>query len=128
MRKSWTLRFNEEAMDVVIQRKLVKYIKTSNQTDVNLNVFHSYNNHQTNLEWLKLKCTLPKVVRWNPSTIVWLEETKKTHIDVFKLQALKDNHHFDFQGQRTSLKNIFVIMTSNVGSTTSIKSGSKEDP
>ena len=49
----------------------------------------------------------------------------KAHIDIFKLHALKDNHHFDFQGQGASLKNISVIMTSDVGSTTS--SGS-EDP
>ena len=75
-------------------------------------------------KWLTLKCTLPKVVRWKPSTIIWLEKTKKAHIDVFKLHALDDGHHFDFQGQGTSLKFFFVIMTSNVGSTTSAKSGS----
>ena len=55
MRKSGTLRFNEEAMDATIQRKLVKDIKTSNQVVVGLNAFHPCNNHQTTLEWLKIK-------------------------------------------------------------------------
>ena len=109
MRKSWTLQFNEEAGDVVIQRKLVKGLYMSNQVDVGLNVFHSCNNHQTSLEWLTLKCTLPKVVRWKPSTIIWLKEIKKAHIDVFKLHTLKDNHPFDFQGQGASLK-IFPLL------------------
>ena len=90
-------------------------------------MFHSYNNHQTCLKWLALKCTLPKVVRWNPYTIIWIEETNKAHIDPFKLHTLKDNHHFDFQGKGTSLKNIYVIMTSDLESTTSAKNGS-EDP
>ena len=67
MRRSWTLQFNEEASDATIQRKLVKDLEISNQFDVSINVFHSCSNHQTSLEWLILKCTLPKVVRWNPS-------------------------------------------------------------
>ena len=128
MRKSWTLQFNEEVRDGTIQRKLIKDLDISNQVDFSLNVFHSYNNHQTSLEWLTLKCTLPKVVEWNPSTIICLEEIKKAHIDVFKLHALNDNNHFDFQGQGTSLKNISIIMTSDIGFTASAKSGSEKDP
>ena len=114
MRKSWTLQFNEDVRDTTIQRKLVKDLDIFNQVDANLNVFHSCKNHQTSLEWLTLKCTLPKFVRRNPSTIIRLEETMKAHIDVFKLHALKDNHQFDFQGQGASLKNIYVIMTSDI--------------
>ena len=128
MRKSGTLRFNEEAMDATIQRKLVKDLAISNQVDVGLNVFHSCKNHQTSLEWLTIKFTLPKVVRWKSSIIIWLKETKKAHIDVFKHHAFKDNHHFVFQCQGASHKNISVIMTFDIGSTTSAKSGSKEDP
>ena len=50
---------------------------------------------------------------------------KKDHFDIFNLQALKYNHHFDFQDRRLCFKNTSIIMTSNVGSTTSANSGSK---
>ena len=50
---------------------------------------------------------------------------EKSHPYIFKLQALKYDHHFDFQDRRLYFKNTYVIMTSNFGSTTSANSGSK---
>ena len=38
--------------------------------------------------------------------------------------TLKNDHHLEFKDWRVYLKNTFIIMTSNVGSTTSTKSGS----
>ena len=69
-----------------------------------LDVCHIYDNCHTYIKLLELKCTLTKAVRWNPSTIIWLDGTKKERIDVFKLQALKNDHHLDFQDQRASIK------------------------
>ena len=73
---------------------------------------------------LELKCTPTEVVRWNPSTIILLDETKRLHIDAIKIEALNNGHHFGFQDQRVPLKNNFIIMTSNIGFTTNAKGAS----
>ena len=62
------------------------------------------------------------------NTIILHDEIKKAYPRIFKLQALKHGHHFDFHDQRVSFKNTSIIMTFNVGSTTCAKSGSEEDP
>ena len=58
------------------------------------------------------------------NTILFHDEIKKAYPRIFKLQTLKDGHHFDYQDRRKYLKNASIIMTSNVGSTSTTKSGS----
>ena len=86
----------EEAMETTIQRKKVQDLEISNQVDVDLDVRHLYNNHHTSLKLLTLKCTPTEVVRWKPFTL--LDEIEKAHPDIFKIQALKNGHHYYFQG------------------------------
>ena len=56
--------------------------------------------------------------------IILHDEIEKAYPRIFKLQTLKDGHHFDFRDRREYLKNASIIMTSNVGSTNTTKSGS----
>ena len=67
-------------------------------------------------------------VKWKPFTIILLDKIEKAHPDIFKPQALKNGHHFDFQDQRVYFKNTSIIMTFNVRSTTNAKIGSNEGP
>ena len=69
-------------------------------------------------------CTLTEVIRRKLFIIIVLDKIQKAYIDIFKLQALKNDPHIDFQGRRVSFKNISIFMTFNVGSPTSVKSGS----
>ena len=113
---------SEEAMEATTQRKQVQHLEISNQVDVGLDGCHLYNNQHTSLKLLTLKCTPTEVVRWNPFPL--LDEIEKAHPDICKIQALKNGHHFYFQGRRVSLKNTSIIMKSNMGSTTHENSGS----
>ena len=105
---------NKEAMKATIQRKPVQDLETSNHINVGLDVCLLCDNHHISLKLLEFKCTLAKVVKWKLFTVILHDEIVKACPRIFKLQALKDGHHFDFQDRRVSLKYTYIIMTSNV--------------
>ena len=64
---------------------------------------------------------LTEKVKRHPYSIVLLDEIEKAHPDVFNilLQVLDDGRLTDAQGNTVSFENTIIIMTSNVGSTSS---------
>jgi ATP-dependent Clp protease ATP-binding subunit ClpC len=62
---------------------------------------------------------LTESVRRKPYSVVLLDEIEKAHPDVFNilLQILEDGKLTDAQGRRVDFRNVIVIMTSNIGST-----------
>jgi ATP-dependent Clp protease ATP-binding subunit ClpC len=62
---------------------------------------------------------LTEAVRRKPYSVVLLDEIEKAHPDVFNilLQILEDGKLTDAQGRRVDFRNVIVIMTSNIGST-----------
>ena len=64
---------------------------------------------------------LTEKVKRHPYSIVLLDEIEKAHPDVFNilLQVLDDGRLTDAQGNTISFENTIIIMTSNVGSTSS---------
>jgi ATP-dependent Clp protease ATP-binding subunit ClpB len=61
---------------------------------------------------------LSEAVRRRPYSVVLFDEIEKAHHDVFNvlLQVLDDGRLTDGQGRTVDLKNVIVIMTSNIGS------------
>jgi ATP-dependent Clp protease ATP-binding subunit ClpC len=62
---------------------------------------------------------LTEAVRRKPYSVVLLDEIEKAHPDVFNilLQILEDGKLTDSQGRKVDFRNVIVIMTSNIGST-----------
>jgi ATP-dependent Clp protease ATP-binding subunit ClpB len=62
---------------------------------------------------------LTEAIRRRPYAVLLLDEIEKAHADVFNilLQILDDGRLTDGHGRTVSLRNVVVIMTSNVGST-----------
>ena len=84
-------------MKATIQRKPVQDLETSNQIDVRLDARLFCDNHHISLKLLDFKCTLTKAVKWKLFTVILHDEIEKAYTHIFKLQALKNDHHFDFQ-------------------------------
>ncbi|MCU0490832.1 MAG: ATP-dependent chaperone ClpB [Chloroflexaceae bacterium] len=63
---------------------------------------------------------LTEAVRRKPYSVVLFDEVEKAHPDVFNvlLQVLDDGRLTDGQGRVVNFKNVVVIMTSNIASTT----------
>lgn len=61
---------------------------------------------------------LTEAVRRRPYSVVLLDEIEKAHPDVFNtlLQVLDDGRLTDTKGRTVDMRNIVIIMTSNVGS------------
>merc|ERR1712159_228178 len=68
---------------------------------------------------------LTEAVRRRPYTVVLFDEIEKAHPDVFNmmLQILEDGRLTDSKGRTVDLKNVLLIMTSNVGSSVIEKGG-----
>lgn len=68
---------------------------------------------------------LTEVVRRKPYSVVLLDEIEKAHPDVFNilLQILEDGRLTDSQGRNVNFKNTVIIMTSNIGTSTTIEGG-----
>ncbi len=64
---------------------------------------------------------LTEKIRRKPYSVVLFDEIEKAHPDVFNimLQILEDGHLTDSHGRRVDFKNTIIIMTSNLGSTSS---------
>jgi ATP-dependent Clp protease ATP-binding subunit ClpC len=62
---------------------------------------------------------LTEAVRRKPFSVVLFDEIEKAHPDVFNilLQILEDGKLTDAQGRKVDFRNVIVIMTSNIGST-----------
>ena len=62
---------------------------------------------------------LTESVRRKPYSVVLFDEIEKAHPDVFNilLQILEDGKLTDSQGRKVDFRNVIVIMTSNIGST-----------
>jgi ATP-dependent Clp protease ATP-binding subunit ClpC len=62
---------------------------------------------------------LTEAVRRKPYSVVLFDEIEKAHPDVFNilLQILEDGKLTDSQGRKVDFRNVIVIMTSNIGST-----------
>ncbi len=62
---------------------------------------------------------LTEAVRRKPYSVVLFDEIEKAHPDVFNilLQILEDGKLTDAQGRKVDFRNVIVIMTSNIGST-----------
>src|SRR5438552_3738857 len=62
---------------------------------------------------------LTEAVRRKPYSVVLFDEIEKAHPDVFNilLQILEDGRLTDAQGRKVDFRNVIVIMTSNIGST-----------
>ena len=60
---------------------------------------------------------LTEKIRWNPYSIVLLDEIEKAHPDLFNilLQIFEDGHLTDGLGNRVNFKSTIIIMTSNIG-------------
>ncbi len=67
---------------------------------------------------------LTEAVRRKPYSVILFDEIEKAHPDVFNilLQVLDDGRLTDNQGRTVDFKNTVVIMTSNLGSATLLKS------
>jgi ATP-dependent Clp protease ATP-binding subunit ClpC len=67
---------------------------------------------------------LTEAVRRRPYAVVLLDEIEKAHPDVFNLllQVLEDGRLTDSQGRVVDFKHTLIIMTSNVGTTSLMKS------
>jgi len=63
---------------------------------------------------------LTEAVRRRPYSVVLLDEVEKAHTDVFNilLQVLDDGRLTDGQGRTVDFRNVILIMTSNLGSST----------
>jgi len=61
---------------------------------------------------------LTEAVRRKPYSVVLFDEIEKAHPDVFNilLQILEDGKLTDSQGRKVDFRNVIVIMTSNIGS------------
>lgn len=68
---------------------------------------------------------LTEVVRRKPYSVVLLDEIEKAHPDVFNilLQILEDGRLTDSQGRNVNFKNTVIIMTSNIGTSSTIEGG-----
>jgi ATP-dependent Clp protease ATP-binding subunit ClpC len=62
---------------------------------------------------------LTEAVRRRPYSVVLFDEIEKAHPDVFNilLQILEEGKLTDSQGRKVDFRNVIVIMTSNIGST-----------
>jgi ATP-dependent Clp protease ATP-binding subunit ClpC len=62
---------------------------------------------------------LTEAVRRKPYSVILFDEIEKAHPDVFNilLQILEDGKLTDSQGRKVDFRNVIVIMTSNIGST-----------
>src|SRR5204862_821075 len=62
---------------------------------------------------------LTEAVRRKPYSVVLFDEIEKAHPDVFNilLEILEDGKLTDAQGRKVDFRNVIVIMTSNIGST-----------
>lgn len=60
---------------------------------------------------------LTERVRWNPWSVVLLDELEKAHRDVWSilLQVMEEGVLTDAQGRRTDFRNTVLVMTSNLG-------------
>jgi ATP-dependent Clp protease ATP-binding subunit ClpC len=70
---------------------------------------------------------LTERIKRKPYSVILLDEIEKAHPDVLNilLQVLEDGVITDAYGQAVDFKNTIVIMTSNIGSSQVVRSGSK---
>ncbi|MCC6585413.1 MAG: ATP-dependent chaperone ClpB [Bryobacterales bacterium] len=71
---------------------------------------------------------LTEAVRRRPYSVILFDEVEKAHSDVFNvmLQILDDGRLTDGQGRVVDFKNTIVLMTSNLGSSHILESGSED--
>ncbi len=64
---------------------------------------------------------LTETIRRNPYSVILLDEIEKAHPDVFNilLQVLDDGRLTDSQGHTVDFRNTIIVMTSNLGTTSS---------
>ncbi|HXV75745.1 MAG TPA: ATP-dependent Clp protease ATP-binding subunit [Candidatus Polarisedimenticolaceae bacterium] len=70
---------------------------------------------------------LTERIKRKPYSVILLDEIEKAHPDILNilLQVLEDGVITDAYGQAVDFKNTIVIMTSNIGSSQVVRSGSK---
>ncbi len=68
---------------------------------------------------------LTEQVRRNPYSVILLDEIEKAHPEIFNilLQVMDDGHLTDSQGRRVDFRNVILILTSNVGTGHTQKTG-----
>src|SRR5690606_32160711 len=61
----------------------------------------------------------------NPYSVILLDEIEKAHHELFNilLQVMDDGHLTDAQGRRVDFRNVILILTSNIGTGHTQKSG-----
>ncbi len=71
---------------------------------------------------------LTEAIRRRPYSVVLFDEIEKAHPDVFNilLQILDDGRLTDAQGRTVDFRNTVIIMTSNIGSTWILESGTAD--